>query len=42
MSAIVQPAVEVGLTETAERRAVLGAPGAAPWSEWVIVTRTEQ
>ena len=39
MSAVVQPAHEPGLTETAERRAVRGAPGAAPGSGWVIVTR---
>jgi putative ABC transport system ATP-binding protein len=31
--------VEAPLTETAERRAVVGAPGRSPDSKWVIVTR---
>ena len=34
-----QTTVEAPLSETAERRAVTGAPGAAPDQRWVIVTR---
>jgi putative ABC transport system ATP-binding protein len=33
------PSVEAPLTETAERRAIVGAPGATPDPKWVIVTR---
>ena len=33
------PSVEAPLTETAERRAIVGAPGSTPDSKWVIVTR---
>jgi len=33
------PSVEAPLTETAERRAIVGAPGSTPDPKWVIVTR---
>ena len=33
------PSVEAPLTETAERRAIVGTTGATPASKWVIVTR---
>ncbi|HEV8499539.1 MAG TPA: ABC transporter ATP-binding protein [Gemmatimonadaceae bacterium] len=33
------PSVEAPLTETAERRAIVGAPGSTPDAKWVIVTR---
>jgi putative ABC transport system ATP-binding protein len=33
------PSVEAPLTETAERRAIVGAPGTTPDPKWVIVTR---
>jgi putative ABC transport system ATP-binding protein len=33
------PSVEAPLTETAERRAIVGQPGSTPDSKWVIVTR---
>ncbi|HEX8946339.1 MAG TPA: ABC transporter ATP-binding protein [Gemmatimonadaceae bacterium] len=33
------PGVEAPLTETAERRAIVGAPGTTPDKKWVIVTR---
>jgi putative ABC transport system ATP-binding protein len=36
---IVQDSVEAPLGSTAERQAVVGAAGAAPGSDWVIVTR---
>ena len=39
MSAVIAPAAEADIGVTAERRAVVGAEGTAPNSEWVIVTR---
>ncbi len=33
------PTVEAPLSETAERQAIVGKPGAAPDSKWIIVTR---
>ena len=36
---IVQDSLEAPLGATAERQAVVGAAGAAPGKDWVIVTR---